>query len=572
MTDSFKFENKLISNAEEISNKFNEFFVTIGPKLDAKIDPPQTDFKSYLPINNRDSFFINPTSPDEIIRIIGQCKNKYSSGWDNVPMAIIKSVGLHIAAPLAHICNLSFSTGIFPSKMKLAKVTPIYKSEVRDEFSNYRPISLLPNFSKILEKLMFDRLSDFLNKHEILYEQQYGFRQGFSTDFALIELSDKIAKAIDDKKFMMGIFIDLSKAFDTLNHSILLQKLMNYGIRGISNDWFKTYLTEREQFVNYDNALSSKSKITTGVPQGSILGPLLFLLYINDISNSSHLLKFILYADDTNIFYCSDNIQQLCDTVNEELLGVVQWFKSNRLSVNSKKTNFVLFGSNQKTRKLQNVEIFLDNIKITRTETAKFLGVVIDENLTWKNHINYIENKIAKNVGIIKRVRYLLSEKTLNTLYNTLVLPYINYCNIIWANNKPTRLQPLLLLQKRCMRVITNSPYNSHSSPLFAKLNQLTITDINKVLIATFMFRYHSHCLPNIFVNYFCTNSSVHGHFTRSSKKLHISYARTDLMKLQLRTCDPKLWNSIDPAIINNSRNWHAFKNKYKKHLLSYYV
>ena len=121
------------------------------------------------------------------------------------------------------------------------------------------------------------------------------------------------------------------------------------------------------------------------------------------------------------------------------------------------------------------------------------------------NHINYIENKIAKNVGIIKRVRYLLSEKTLNTLYNTLVLPYINYCNIIWANNKPTRLQPLLLLQKRCMRVITNSPYSSHSSPLFAKLNQLTITDINKVLIATFMYRYHSHCLPNIFVNYFCT-------------------------------------------------------------------
>ena len=143
MTDSFKFENKLISNAEEISNKFNEFFVTIGPKLDAKIDPPQTDFKSYLPNNIGDSFFINPTSPDEITRIIGQCKNKYSSGWDNVPMAIIRSVGLHIAAPLAHICNLSFSTGIFPSGMKLAKVTPIYKSEARDKFSNYRPIAYL---------------------------------------------------------------------------------------------------------------------------------------------------------------------------------------------------------------------------------------------------------------------------------------------------------------------------------------------------------------------------------------------------------------------------------------------
>ena len=292
------------------------------------------------------------------MNIIHVCKNKQSSGWDDIPMTIIKYVGPHIAAPFAHICNLSFSSGLFPSEMKTAKVTPVYKGDSRDEFSNYRPISLLPNFSKILEKIMFNRLSEFLNKHEILYEQQYGFRQNFSTDLALLELSDKIAESIDAKKYTIGIFVDLSKAFDTLNHGILLKKLFRYGIRGIANNWFQNYLHERQQYVMFNNVTSTKCKITTGVPQGSILGPLLFLLYINDICRTSEILKFILYADDTNIFYSCESLDQLCEVVNRELHGVMQWFRANRLSVNLKKTNFVILGFSGRTKKIDKCEIF----------------------------------------------------------------------------------------------------------------------------------------------------------------------------------------------------------------------
>ena len=203
---------------------------------------------------------------------------------------------------------------------------------------------------------MSNRLTNFLNRHRLLSDQQYGFRQNLSTDFALLELSDKIAEAIDRKKFMIGIFVDLSKAFDTLNHNILLQKLISYGIRGSVNDWFRSYLEDREQFVLLNDVSSNKRKITTGVPQGSILGPLLFLVYINDICKSSDLLRFILYAYDTNIFYSCESVDQLCDVVNRELQGVVQWFKANRLSVNLKKTNFVIFGSPANTKVLKNVK------------------------------------------------------------------------------------------------------------------------------------------------------------------------------------------------------------------------
>ena len=214
---------------------------------------------------------------------------------------------------------------------------PIYKSGAKNEFINYGPISILPSFSKIYEKIISNRILSYVEKYGILAKSQFGFRKKHSTYMAMMQLYDKVSEAIDKNEFCVGIFIDLSKAFDTINHDILLQKLYTYGIRGIPNLLIKNYLENRKQFVDYKNCQSNMNDITCGVPQGSILGPLLFLLYINDMSKISKLLYFILFADDTNILYSNRDIWQLMNIVNSELKNLSDWFKANKLSLNIKK-------------------------------------------------------------------------------------------------------------------------------------------------------------------------------------------------------------------------------------------
>ena len=226
--------------------------------------------------------------------------------------------------------------------LKIAKVVPIFKKDDAEKFSNYRPVSLLPCFSKILERLVFNKCVQYIDIHEILNDKQFGFRPNHSTYTAIIQLVDKITSAVERNETTIGIFLDLSKAFDTIDHDILLYKLEHYGFRGIVLEWFKNYLSNRKQYVSYNSCDSELKDIVCGVPQGSILGPLLFILYVNDITNTSDVLEFILFADDTTILYSHPNIENQINRINEELKEVSNWFKANKLSVNASKTNYMI--------------------------------------------------------------------------------------------------------------------------------------------------------------------------------------------------------------------------------------
>ena len=468
-----------------------------------------------------------------------------------------------IVEPLTHICNQSLQEGIFPQQLKIANVIPLYKSDDPMHFNHYRPVSLLCTLSKVFERIMYTRLLNFLEKLKIIYEKQFGFRKHHSTYMALMLLMDKITTSLQTGEFVVGVFLDFSKAFDTVNHEILLQKLNYYGIRGVSLKWFESYLSNRSQFVTYNGEKSSRKNIICGVPQGSILGPLLFLIYINDLSNVCESMMPLLFADDTNLFKSGRDSIQIQLEIESDLLRISEWLKINELSLNIKKTQFMVFTN--KKRSDPNIEINIDGHSIEKTFKIKFLGVIIDSHLTWKNHVNYISSKIAKGIGIIIKARKLLDRETLITLYYSFVYPYLQYCNHVWGNTYPTYLHKLHVLQKRIVRVIAGVKPREHSAPLFKHLKILTIFQINVYVIGKFMYKVHHRKTLNVFISMFKVNSSVHGYDTRQASHYHLPLPTKGLSKTGLCYRGAIIWNKILSLGVRTKVSEAVFSKDFKR-------
>ena len=300
--------------------------------------------------------------------------------------------------------------GVVPSELKLAKVVPLFKSGDAMTLSNYRPVSVLPVFSKILERLMYTRLLAFINKHKILYKFQFGFRGGHSPHLALIYLIDKISNALENGDCVLGVFLDFSKAFDTVNHDILFTKLHHYGIRGVALDWFKSYLKDRKQYVCFNGTDSCTKYIRCGVPQVSILGPLLFLIYINDLASISDKIFTLLFADDSNLFLSGKNPDDLIESMNNELIKVVDWLNINKLSLNIKKTHFIIFRNKHERIETRN-ELTINDVVIEMTNSTKFLGIMIDQHINFQRHIAYVKGKISRSLGILYKARKIFHKK-----------------------------------------------------------------------------------------------------------------------------------------------------------------
>ena len=564
-------DNVSVSNAATMADKLNEYFVNVGGELAKAIKSEPDDFSKYLKNPKVNSCAFYPTDAMEIIQIVSNFKNKTSYGIDEIPVHIVKSCIPGIAAPLSSIINCSLQTGHFPSPLKIAKVIPLSKGNVINNIQNYRPISVLPSFSKVFEKVVFNRMSAYIESQSILNSCQYGFRKNYSTFMALTEFYDKVTAAIDGKQFAIGIFVDLAKAFDTLDHNILLNKLEYYGVRGITLNWFRSYLSNRCQYVTINNTCSSLRKISHGVPQGSILGPLLFILYINDITNCSDIMSFILFADDTNLLFSCNDIVSLFLTVNIELSKLALWFRINKLSLNIKKTSYIMFGFKHLPNTCNNLKLNIDGCEIEKVECTKFLGVYIDSKLNWKTHAEHITIKISKGLGVIGRARNILPQNILLMLYRTMIYPYLIYCNIVWGSAKDSVIKKLLLLQKRAIRIITKSSFWSSTKPLFHRLNLLMLPDLIKFQACQFMFCIKNKLLPNSCLNLFKSSNQLRSHNTR-----HVSYFasvqfRTGIRENCIVVRGPKLWDRI-PLSIQNSLSISAFKKDMFSEYISKYV
>ena len=442
-----------MNDQKQVANRFNEYFTSIAQNLVDKLGNPKKQYSDYLKDAVSNSFMISPVLTAEVLDQLRNLDETKAANSYDIPVKLIKLVQNHIAKPLTTLINLSFSTGYYPKALKYAKVIPIFKAKAKNEVSNYRPISLLPLFNKIFEKLMYSRLIGFLNKNKVLYTHQFGFQKNKSTSLAILDVCIKLVESIEKGEFSRCIFLDFAKAFDTVNHNILINKLEHYGIRGIPLDWFHSYLNERSQCVLVAGELSVDRTIKHGVPQGSVLGPLLFLLYINDIPKASKMMNFYLFADDTSLFYSHKNINTLEEVINVELGSIQDWLVASKLTLNTNKSNFVIIKPRQK-KVPKKIQLSINGDHLNESDCVKYLGVLIDNKLTWKQDIQHVNTKVAKSIDILAKMRHFAPYNILLNIYNAFISPHINYGIINWGGAYQNSLDPLSKNQKKAARLL----------------------------------------------------------------------------------------------------------------------
>ena len=538
---------KITTDPSEITEHFNDYFSTVASNiLNKRKYNGNKHFNQYLKNANASSFFISPTNETEIKSIINSFDTKKSNGPNSIPNCIIKGIKEIIAAPLCNIFNKSFTSGVYPDNFKISKTIPIFKKGSRLETSNYRPISLLSNINKILEKLMHSRLYKFLETFNCIYELQFGFREKHSTNHALISITENIRKSLDDDKLAVGIFIDLQKAFDTVNHSILLSKLEHYGIRGISNDWFKSYLTDIKQFVSINGFNSKMTDVKHGVPQGSVLGPLLFLMYINDMHECVKNSQVFHFADDTNLLHISKNsYTRMCRKINTDLKSLSNWLLANKISLNVQKTELIFFKKPCRELPMVN-KIKMNGVKITPSPYIKYLGVYIDANLNWKKHTEQLNTKLNRANGMLALARHYINNNALLSLYHGSFSSHLNYACQIWGQNINENSKTFLL-QKKSVRIITFSDFRSHSSPLFKELKILTLID--KIILNNCVLVYNilKGQIPKNLVNMFEMAKDNHRYLTSNSSNtsVKLSSVKTNYGRNSICFKSCTQWNKI---------------------------
>lgn len=519
-----KLDNCTISDPYHVANRFNDFFVNVIENMLDKVPPT----KSVNHVKESDKQISNfrcpPIDDKDLNKIIDSLKNKWSSGYDDVPIKVIKAAKGPLIKPLMHAINASFISGIFPRQLKIARVIPIYKKGEETNIKNYRPISILPSISKIFEKAMYLNLTRHLEKYNLYNEEQHGFRKQKSTITALISFIESVIDSLDEKNQAAGIFMDLSKAFDSISHSKMIDKLSNLGIKNSYLNWFESYLTNRYQYVeitrsNKNQILKYKStteNVKYGVPQGSILGPLLFICYIGDMPDSLSKLyqvknQLCLYADDSNLIMSAKTRMELEIHSFIELAKIKNFFTDNNLILNTQKTNYITFCTKQNKNKNEELHLYMDNKDIVQVETTKFLGIFIDRHLSWNLHIDHILHKINSGIYAIKRLFHFCNLNVLKSVFYAHVQSHVSYGICVYGGTSNQNMTKILIGQKRALRAMLNFKSNESVKQYFTELKILTVYNL-----------YILECIMVVKnnINKFITYKDYHNYNTRNKNKI----------------------------------------------------
>lgn len=544
------------------ANFINSYFCDIGSSMQRAI--AARPFRPPPPSHH--SFTLTPTDDQEVLKCLKALKSKNCPDIDGISTRVIKDSSDYLIPILTKLVNHSFSTGIFPEHLKVAKVLPIYKGKGKvTDVKNYRPISILPAFSKVFESIVKSRLIKFLSEHSLLSESQHGFLPNRSTETAILDFINHVLEGLDSGNQVVGVFLDLSKAFDSVDHTLLLKKLSALGVQGSALSWFRSYLTNRKQTVaveffnesssSLETAHSDTLPVSIGVPQGSVLGPLLFLVYINDLSSSliSGISKAIVFADDHDFLFTHENRDELQAKAQVDMDGVAGYFHSNLLTINESKSNIVHFCSRSNN---DPIEISVNGMVLDNVQSTKFLGVTIDQKLNWHQHVVSLQAKLSA-VNFSQRIlAQSCTMKPILTAYFAYFHSLLSYGIAFWGCQKQN-LDAIFVLQKRCIRIMTRKDPLTHCKPLFKELEIMTVPCVyiyRCILIVKSM--------PNLSLN-----SDLHSHNTRRRNDLHVPRARTTLNQHGPVPQGIRMLNAL-PTEIKSVSDPKKFKSDLKSFLL----
>lgn len=551
----------------EISNAFNDFFCTVGHDLASSINSDRNISKFNTLTNHNSSIFLRPSTQQEIILLIRNLDPNKAPGPDNIDAYFVKKHHHLFASILSNVFNDMITSGQYPESLKTARVVPLHKSGDRRSVNNYRPISTLSVLNKILEKLLSTRIMDFLESSKLIYTHQYGFRRGCSTFTAASELVDQIYGAIDNKRISGVLFLDLKKAFDTIDHSLLLRKLEYYGIRGSSLDLLKSYLSNRHQFVSVNGVNSELREITIGVPQGSNLGPLLFLIFINDLSRLQLHGSIRFFADDSAILYKHEQGMTIASYIKQDLVKLQDFFNTNVLSLNLLKTTYMLFHSIRSN--VSNIgPLDVNGVRIERSSSYKYLGLTLDETLSWNAHIEKLKHTVAPICGILRKISSFVPAHWLKTLYFALVHSRLYFLVGVWGNASKSRLRELQCLQNRCLKAVLKKPHLYPTVQLFNEANNsvLPIRALHELQIAMHMHKIlqdegNTH-------NNLVFNRAFVGRSSRQANNLRMVRPASEAGKKRFSYAASKLYNAL-PVNIKQSPSVLCFKRNLRNHIKS---
>ena len=557
-----------LTDDNTISNLFNEYFTNVSNNLSNGIPISNTNPLTYMgnPVNNTFVFF--KTTTTEVISILKGFKNKKST-LNNIPITVLKKISHVIAPLLTELFNDSIRQGLFPDILKIGRVIPIHKSGSRKEMKNYRPITTLSVFSKIFEKLVHKRLIKFITKYNLLNKNQFGFLKNRNTSDAILEFLDNLYDSLNNDEYHLAIYLDFSKAFDTISHEILMSKLFHMGFRSDLNgdiySWLRSYLSNRKQYVSINETNSNTLPTNIGIPQGSTLGPLLFILYINDMANSLSYTKIIHFADDSTLYKSYNKTTDISHQINTELEAINNWLTANKLYLNVNKTKYMIINNRGRPPDLN---LTIGNSTIERCTEHKFLGVYIDERLTFGTHTNKISNRIARGIGVLRRMKHIVPNDVLRQLFYAFIYSNYTYAITTYGSAYQNQLQRLTNLTNKAIKIITNV---NRITPDVCKREQIFDFQLSyRYFCSIKMFQIIQLNLHEYFAEKLSSQQITHNHTTRASTSQNLTTPHYRYNKCQKSFLyqGTKIWNEI-PTTIRNSETLHVFKKNLKKFLLS---